>query len=264
PPTFYRVTHSKSHTSHNPHNLGFWSARGLPDHNFAAPSEEDFIKHMKKDNFASPYISLTTDPGFACTFDAHIGGREVVEIDAVKLWRMGVCVESTVDIAKEFGITYLGSDPGRLNYVTPSHWVARYWVPAECCVATYSLSQFEEICLKAGFLDKVTKKGIKPEDLPAKAYEKLECLLNKLKGRPNPEGEEQDFADESDDETTLPPGPLEPIMVETSANLPSCRQKPPTSDAEKARENQTLENSGPTDTDAGLNVAFTGLSVRDE
>lgn len=161
PTVFYRVCDRISYTSHD-FGLAFWSARGLPDHDFGDPVEQEFRAHVagehtlpkpfaERGRFKSPYISLTTDPGFACKFGTKYDGQFVFEIDAVKLRRMGVHVESTVDIADRWRVPYRGSEP-RLHYVFPSHWLARFWIPKEC-MKPHSFTQFRDKCRKSGFFN---------------------------------------------------------------------------------------------------------------
>ena len=173
---FYRVSRETSYTSHDV-NLGFWSARGLPDHDFRGPFDYEFRAHVdgqqnlggselrahmdgeqnltkpyeKRGQFKSPYISLTSDPGFACEYGAY-DGRLVYEIDAAKLRLMKVHIESTPDIARGWRIRFTGPDDGRQRYVTDTHWLARFWIPAECMRA-HSFTEFRAKCVKAGFVD---------------------------------------------------------------------------------------------------------------
>lgn len=46
PTVFYRVCHEESHTSQGV-NLGFWCARGLPNHDFRKPVASEFRAHME-------------------------------------------------------------------------------------------------------------------------------------------------------------------------------------------------------------------------
>jgi hypothetical protein len=150
PTVFYRVTTLKSHTSYD-YRLGFWSARGLPDHDFEEPpTKDEFCEHVKDINFKSPYISMTSSPGRACQY-GNAEGRLVYEIDGAKLLRMGVDIEPTTDIAERHGIKT--TEPDRLEYVTPTYWLARFWIPAECIVRrVHSLHEFREKCIEAGLV----------------------------------------------------------------------------------------------------------------
>lgn len=156
PTVFYRVCHRGSHTSYGI-DLGFWSAKGLPDNNFAGPSEAEFTNHVEgvQFGFRSPYISLTTDPGFVCKYGNLDDGQFVYEIDAAKLRQMKVHIESTPVLARGLKIRYKGPDPGRVHNVIDTHWLARFWIPAECITRAHSLKEFREKCIKAGFVNGV-------------------------------------------------------------------------------------------------------------
>lgn len=150
PKVFYRVTTPNSHTSYDS-VMGFYSARGLPDHDFSDPSKNDFHYHVgRRVLFESPYISLTTDPGFACEYGASRGGQSVYEIDASKLRKMRIDIEPTSDIAARWGFRATGPDPGRLQHGTRSFWEAQFWVPNEC-IRTHSFTEFRDKCVRAGF-----------------------------------------------------------------------------------------------------------------
>ncbi|KFY87564.1 hypothetical protein V498_07117 [Pseudogymnoascus sp. VKM F-4517 (FW-2822)] len=220
PTVFYRVCHRGSHTSYGI-DLGFWSAKGLPDNDFAKPSKAEFTSHVEgvQLRFRSPYISLTTDPGFVCEYGNLGDGQFVYEIDAAKLRQMKVHIESTSVLAKGWRIRYKGPDPGRLHNVIDTHWLARFWIPAECIMRAHSFKEFREKCIKAGFVDGKTNKRIKT-GLPADAHEKLAALIKEARG-----GVAQEFVDDSDDETTRSVRPLTPDVPNPGLNL---RPKPPT------------------------------------
>ncbi|KFY91569.1 hypothetical protein V500_04592, partial [Pseudogymnoascus sp. VKM F-4518 (FW-2643)] len=214
PTVFYRVSHETSYTPYDV-DLGLWSARGLPDHDFQKPSEYEFRAHLdgeknftkpyaERERFKSPYISLTTDPGFACKYGRY-DGLFVYEIDAAKLRQMKVHIESTFDIATGWGIRFKGLDKGRQHYVTESHWLARFWIPAECR-KTHSFTAFREKCIKAGFVDGRTYEAIETALVPADAHEKLATLLRDDEGVP------QEFADEYDKHEDQP-SPVSHIMA---------------------------------------------------
>ncbi|KFX95756.1 hypothetical protein O988_05660 [Pseudogymnoascus sp. VKM F-3808] len=188
PKVFYRVTTPESHTSYD-YRLGFWSARGLPDHDFEEPlSEDEFCEHIKDTRFKSPYISMTSEPGRACQY-GHFDGQLVYEIDAAKLRQMGVHFESTTAIAKRYGIKITG--PGRLD--------------------------FRKSCVEAGYVDRKTHEMVEPEDVPAGAREKLAALLH-------PKGIAQKFADESDDESAAARENASPIQTPPPATDPTLLQ----------------------------------------
>jgi hypothetical protein len=111
---------------------------------------------------------MTSHPGRACQY-GHFDGRIVYEIDAAKLRRMGVHIESTTAIAKRYGIKT--TEPNRLEYVTPSYWLARFWIPAECR-RVHTFSDFRKSCVEAGFVDSMCSCN---DFCPATGVERVGC-----------------------------------------------------------------------------------------
>ncbi|KFX97218.1 hypothetical protein V490_02911 [Pseudogymnoascus sp. VKM F-3557] len=176
PSVFYRVTTPETHTSHDP-RLGIWSARGLPDHDFNEPSEDDFTDHVTGRKLKSPYISLRSDPGLASQRGNKRSGKLLVyEIDAEKMRQMGVCVEATTDLARRWGITWRGFSFWTCDYIASDKWLARFWIPVEC-VRVHSYEEFRDKCIEAGFIDAETHNAVKRKEVPANAHEKLASLL---------------------------------------------------------------------------------------
>jgi hypothetical protein len=101
--------------------------------------------------FKSPYISLTDDPGRAFKFGQYRSDPHIFVIDAAKLQQMNIHMEPTTVLAERWGVKYKGSD--RLHYVTGSHWLVRFWIPAECIVRKVSFPDFKEACITSGIVD---------------------------------------------------------------------------------------------------------------
>jgi hypothetical protein len=151
PTVFYRVTHASSHTFYDA-DLGFCCAKWLQDHGFHEPSKDEFCAHVGEGKeFESPYISLTDDPGRAFKFGQYLSDQHIFVIDATKLQQMNIHIEPTTVLAERWRIKYKGSD--RLHYVTGSHWLARFWIPAECIVQKVSFLDFKEACITSGIVD---------------------------------------------------------------------------------------------------------------
>ncbi|KFY26290.1 hypothetical protein V491_01369 [Pseudogymnoascus sp. VKM F-3775] len=215
PKVFYRVTTPNSHTSYDS-VMGFYPARGLPDHDFSDPSKNDFHYHVgRRVLFESPYISLTTDPGFACEYGASRGGQSVYEIDAAKLRKMRIDIEPTSDIAARWGFRATGPDPGRLQHGTRSFWEAQFWVPDEC-IRRHSFTEFRDKCVRAGFNKGGTYEKLSPES-PDNVHDELARLLHPQRlrrhaARPTPRRNNGNI-------TPPPPPPLLP--------RPAKHPKPP-------------------------------------
>ncbi|KAI0530404.1 hypothetical protein GGR58DRAFT_508461 [Xylaria digitata] len=145
PRLFYRVSHAGSYTFFD-NDVGFCCARWLQERDFGDPSRQDFIDHMeeKKRPFASPYISLTESPYRALRFGRGKIPTEVFIIDAVRLRAKKVHTERTTILASRYEIPYKG--PDRTPYITESHWLAQFWVPADCIVKRVPFYQFKEVC----------------------------------------------------------------------------------------------------------------------
>lgn len=156
PTFFYRVTHANLHTFYDA-DLGFCCARWLQDYDFHEPSKDEFYTHVRGGKeLESPYISLTDDPGRAFKYgqyllDCHISDLHIFVINATKLQQMNIHIEPTTVSVERWRIKYKGSD--RLHYVTGSHWLARFWIPAECIFKKVSFPEFKEACIASEIVD---------------------------------------------------------------------------------------------------------------
>lgn len=161
PTVFYRYSNRTSQALYDIH-LGLFSQRGLLDHDFNEPLEYEFRAHVddKRGRFKSPYISLTTDPGRALkignlkmTHAPHSASpHEVYQIDVAKLRRMKIDIEPTTDKADRWHIDYSRDGKNRLPYVTDTHWVAQFWIPAECIIGKLPFEDFEALCKENGII----------------------------------------------------------------------------------------------------------------
>lgn len=151
PAVFYRVTRADSHTFYDI-DLGFCCAKLLQDHDFNEPSKDEFRSHVNGKHFKSPFISLTDDPGRACKIGQYHSNEHIYFIDATKLQQLNVHIERTTNIAERWKIEYTGGF-NRLHYVTSSHWLAHFWIPAECIIRKVSFDDFKEVCKISGVID---------------------------------------------------------------------------------------------------------------
>ena len=106
---------------------------------------------MEGSSFKTPYISLKDDPGQVFKFGQHRPGRHIFIISAARLQKLNIRTERTTVIAERWGTKYTG--PDRLDYVTRSHWLARFWIPAKCIVHEISFPDFEKPYLASGIVD---------------------------------------------------------------------------------------------------------------
>lgn len=88
--------------------------------------------------------------GVHSTLD-NIIQSNIFVIDAAKLRQMNILVEPTTVLANRWGFKY--NWPDRLHYITSSHCLARFWIPAECIVRKVSFPDFKEACIISGIVD---------------------------------------------------------------------------------------------------------------
>lgn len=154
PPLLYRVHRPGSHTFYD-QDVGFCCPRWLRERNFDVPSVRDFCHHADGDRvssktlraFETPYISMTASPFRVLRLMQHeeTSSADVFVIDAERLWATNVHFEQTTAMADRYGVAWTrGYD--RAHYITPTHWVAQYWIPADCIVRKVPFHQFQELC----------------------------------------------------------------------------------------------------------------------
>ncbi|KFY35236.1 hypothetical protein V494_06089 [Pseudogymnoascus sp. VKM F-4513 (FW-928)] len=139
PRTFYLITHSLSPTPYDS-DLGFYSARGLPRHDFRAPSDTELESHRGRvgnnenraskvvHGFQTPFIPLYTNASWAYNFASPMSGVRIHVIDSLRLQQLGVVVEPCP------------RDGGEAS------WVARFWVPVECVGKRCGFGEFVRTC----------------------------------------------------------------------------------------------------------------------
>lgn len=156
PRLLYRVHRPSSHTFYN-EDVGFCCGRWHRGRDIEEPSKWDFYHHASghrsssKGAFETPYISMTSSPTRALNLVSsdEMQPADVFVIDAELLWATNIDVERTTDVADRHGIRYKGPGLyGRAHYITDTHWVAQYWIPADCIVKRMSFHHFQEICSK--------------------------------------------------------------------------------------------------------------------
>ena len=62
-------------------------------------------------------------------------------------------IEPTTVLADRKGIKYNGQD--RFHYVFGSHWLARFWISAECIIWKVSFPEFQDACITSGVVDSI-------------------------------------------------------------------------------------------------------------
>lgn len=156
----YRVHRIGSHTFYKD-DVGFCCPRWLRYRKVERPSKQDFCLHTggahvsPEGAFETPYISMTSSPLRALRLVEKEGMSEadVFVIDVLKLQATSIRIEPTTTLAHQYEITYKGPrSHDRAHYITESHWIAEYWIPADCIVTKMPLCQFKQFCGEKGIL----------------------------------------------------------------------------------------------------------------
>ncbi|KFY82998.1 hypothetical protein V498_08348 [Pseudogymnoascus sp. VKM F-4517 (FW-2822)] len=80
---------------------------------------------------------------------------------------MKIDIEPTTDRADRWHIDYSRDAKNRLPNVTGSHWVAKFWIPAECIIGKLPFEDFEALCKENGIIyDDKTYQATLGRDLP--------------------------------------------------------------------------------------------------
>lgn len=156
PQLLYRVHQTHSHTFYDK-DVGFCCPRWLRYRDFDKPTGQDFYHHANghqesqeaQGTFETPYISMTSSPRRALNLvqDDEMHSADIFIIDAQKLRDMSIRFEPTTAIADRDGIPYTGAGSSRrAHYITKTHWVARYWIPADCIVKRIPFLHFQRVC----------------------------------------------------------------------------------------------------------------------
>jgi len=152
PQFFYRLTDAQSYTVYDPifgFICGKWRSASGPF--FSIPTGQDFENHMSGQKIATPYISMTESPGRLWELLRVVkrdwkraSTSKIAIIDASKLQRMGVDFARSTDLRDGFGILRWPHAPN--NYITPTQWLAQFWIPQKCIVAMVDLTEFKSAC----------------------------------------------------------------------------------------------------------------------
>jgi hypothetical protein len=145
---FYRPIAKDARTFYST-KLGFCCDRVREHFNFSGPSKDDFLSHVKNAEMVagSPYISLTDSPG--CAYRRFKNwAHQVALIDYQKLRHMGIAVARTPHLAKTFKV------PRDYDRMTEIDYLAEFWIPANCVIATLSWSAFEKVLIEHKIVDR--------------------------------------------------------------------------------------------------------------
>lgn len=161
PRVMYRVHRIDSHTFYND-DVGFCCPRWLRYRKVEKTSKQDFCSHTDGAHFSpdgapfeTPYISMTSSPLRALKLveREETFATKVFVIDVHKQLATSIRIEQTTDLARVYGIPYKGPrNHERAHYITESHYIAQYWIPADSIVKKMPLCDFREICGKKGIL----------------------------------------------------------------------------------------------------------------
>lgn len=157
PHLLYRVHGPNSHTFYD-EDVGLCCPRWLREPGFDEPSKQAFYHHVNGDRalidgaFETPYISMTGSPLRALNFvrPEEMSSSDILVIYSERLWATNIRFERTTTIADRYGIKYRGPTANRAHYITKTHWVAEYWIPADCIIMRMPFRQFQAVCSSKG------------------------------------------------------------------------------------------------------------------
>lgn len=157
PHLLYRVHRPDSHTFYD-NDVGLCCPRWRLQHNLDEPTMQDFHHHVNGYRtlaggaFETPYISMTGSPLRALNLvrPEDMSSSDVFVIYSERLWATNVRFERTTTIADRYGIEYRGPRAHRAHYITKTHWVAEYWIPADCIIMRMPFHQFQAVCSSKG------------------------------------------------------------------------------------------------------------------
>lgn len=160
PHLLYRVHRPDSATFHD-NELGLCCPRWLRPHDLDEPTRQDFLHHVNGyrtlagGTFETPYISMTGSPLRALNLvqPEDMSSSDVFVIYSERLWATNIRFERTTTIADRYGIKYSGwPRADRAHYITRTHWVAQYWIPADCIIMRMPFRQFQAVCSSKGII----------------------------------------------------------------------------------------------------------------
>lgn len=159
PHLLYRIHRLDSPTFHDD-DLGLCCPRWTRTHYVDKPTRQDFYNHINGYRtlaggvFETPYISMTGSPLRALNLvrPEEMSSSYVFVIYSERLWATNIRFERTTTIADRYGIKYRGPGADRTHYITKTHWVAQYWIPADCIIMRMPFRQFQAVCSSKGIL----------------------------------------------------------------------------------------------------------------
>lgn len=157
PHLLYRVHRPDSHTFYD-NDVGLCCPRWRRQHDLDEPTMQDFRHHVNGYRtlaggaFDTPYISMTGSPLRALNLvrPEDMSSSDVFVIYSERLWATNVRFERTTTIADRYGVEYRGPRADRAHYITKTHWVAEYWIPADCIIMRMPFHQFQAVCSSKG------------------------------------------------------------------------------------------------------------------
>jgi hypothetical protein len=144
----YRPIAKDTHTFYIK-KLGFCCDRIREHYNLSGPTKDDFLNHMRNTEMVdgSPYISMTDSPGHAYRrFKDR--ADQIALIDYHKLRDMGFHAGPALDMARAF------KTPADWDIMGGHDYLAEFWVPANCVIATVAWPAFEKVLIEQRIMDR--------------------------------------------------------------------------------------------------------------
>ena len=115
---------------------------------FPQVTRKQVLDHMNAREEPSPFISMTDSPARLVNFGAnrwHL--TRVATINATKMERIGIRYSRTTQMAEKFGLgSKSNAEPDGAKYLNSAHWLAQFWIPAECIERVMEWGDFMRVC----------------------------------------------------------------------------------------------------------------------
>lgn len=122
---------------------------------FPKVTKEQVLDHMNAVENPSPFISMTDSPARLVNFGrCRWDLTNVAVINATKMERLGIKHARTTQLADEFGFgSKSNARPDGAEYLYSAHWLAQFWIPAECIERVMRFEDFTKVCLGEGIIN---------------------------------------------------------------------------------------------------------------
>lgn len=122
---------------------------------FPAVTRKQVLDHMNAMGEPSPFISMTDSPARLVNFRANRWDlTKVAVINATKMERIGIRHSRTTQLAGKFGFgSKSNAEPNGAKYLNSAHWLAQFWIPAECIERVMEWGDFMSVCRRESIVN---------------------------------------------------------------------------------------------------------------